>query len=80
MWLGLRKLHANAQFQWIDGSPLEGYTNWAPQEPNNADGRELCSEMLVSNEYWLNTWNDVSCDGSGYKSVTVCEKPLREGD
>ena len=76
MWLGLRRKHARSQFQWVDGSPLKGYTNWTPGEPNNANGRELCSEMLVSKTFWLNKWNDVNCDTTGYKSITVCEKPL----
>ncbi|KAL9986757.1 hypothetical protein ACROYT_G000947 [Oculina patagonica] len=80
MWLGLRKMYAKGPFQWVDGSPLEGYTNWAPGEPNNGNGRELCAEMLVSKKYWLNKWNDVDCDGSGYQPITVCEKALREGD
>ena len=80
MWLGLRKQHAKGQFQWTDGSPLKGYTNWAFGEPNNANGRELCAEILVSSTHWLNKWNDVNCDGSDYASITVCEKPLREND
>ena len=80
MWLGLGRLQTNGPFRWVDWSPLEGYTNWAPGEPNNGNGRELCSEMLVSAKYWLNKWNNVHCDGSGYTPITVCEKPLREGN
>ena len=80
MWMGLRRMHTRSQFQWVDGNPLEGYTNWTPGEPNNADGREMCTEMLVSKTFWSNKWNDVNCDAAGYKSITVCEKPLREHD
>jgi len=79
MWLGLSKVHAKAEFQWVNGTSLEGYTNWSPGEPNNADGHELCAEMLVTGNYGWNKWNDVKCI-TDYKSITVCEKPLREGD
>lgn len=81
MWLGLRKVHAKAQFQWVDGTSLDSYTNWSPGEPNNDKGLEMCSEMLVSAEsHWLKKWNDVRCAAAKYNSITVCEKPLREGD
>ena len=80
MWLGLKKMHPEGHFQWVDGSPLEGYTNWTPGEPNNSNGRELCTEMLLSTKFWLNKWNDVNCDAAGLKSITICEKPLRKYD
>ena len=79
MWLGLSKVNAKAEFQWVNGTTLDGYTNWSPGEPNNADGHELCTEMLVTGNYRWNKWNDVKCI-TDYKSITVCEKPLREGD
>ncbi|CAH3046254.1 unnamed protein product, partial [Porites evermanni] len=81
LWLGLRKENARSPFQWVDGRCLNGsYTNWSPGEPNNAQGRELCTEMLVSGNFGLHKWNDVRCDTSGYKSITICEKPLRVGE
>lgn len=80
MWLGLRKKHAKAEFQWVDGTPLDGYSNWSRGEPNNDKGRELCTEMMVSGTYRLRKWNDVRCDTAGYQPITVCEKPLREGE
>ena len=79
MWLGLSKVNAKAEFQWVNGTTLDGYTNWSPGEPNNADGHELCTEMLVTGNYRWNKWNDVKCI-TDYKSITVCEKPLREGE
>lgn len=78
MWLGLWKMHAIANFLWVDGSILKGYTNWAPGEPNNAGGLELCTEMLVSGKYQLGKWNDVKSHAARFKSITVCEKPLIE--
>ena len=80
MWLGLRKMHAIGNFLWVDGSPLKGYTNWIPGEPNNARGQELCTEILVSGKYRLGKWNDVNCNIVHYKLLMVCEKPLRQGE
>ena len=80
MWLGLRKTHATGNFLWADGSPLKGYTNWIPGEPNNARGQELCTEILVSGKYRLGKWNDVNCNIVHYKLLMVCEKPLRQGE
>lgn len=80
MWLGLRKMHAIGNFLWVDGSPLKGYTNWVPGEPNNARGQELCTEMLVSGKYRLGKWNDLKCYATRHKPITVCEKPLQEGE
>ena len=80
-WLGLRKENAQSPFQWVDGRSLNGsYTNWSPGEPNNHHGLELCTEMLVSGTYGSHKWNDIRCDQSGYKTITICEKPLRAGD
>lgn len=80
MWLGLRKMHVIGNFLWVDGSPLKGYTNWVPGEPNNARGQELCTEMLVSGKYRLGKWNDLKCYAARHKPITVCEKPLQEGE
>ena len=80
MWLGLRRKHDQAPFQWVDGTSLDSYSNWAPGEPNGYQGIELCTEMFVSGTYQLRKWNDVRCDTTRYKPITVCEKPLREGE
>lgn len=81
LWLGLRKEKAQSPFQWLDGSSLYGsYTNWSPGEPNDSTGRELCTEMLVSGQYGSHKWNDVRCDTANYRTITVCEKPLRAGE
>lgn len=80
MWLGLWKVDPNAEFQWADGTPFSGFSNWSAGEPNNHRGRELCTEMLVSGKYNVMRWNDVRCDTARYEAMTVCEKPMREGD
>lgn len=75
MWLGLFKSHPKGEFQWVDGSPFGNYTNWSSGEPNNIRGKELCSEMLVFGSTWtLKKWNDIRCDTTQYKPITVCEK------
>ena len=71
-------MHAISSFLWVDMTTLKRYTNWVPGEPNNAGGHELCSEILVSAKYWLGKWNDANCNAARDKTLTVCEKPLRE--
>ncbi|XP_068677677.1 uncharacterized protein [Montipora foliosa] len=82
MWLGLFKSHARGEFQWVDGSSFgRNYSNWSPGEPNNVLGRELCTEMLLfGRPFTLKKWNDIRCDTTQYKPITVCEKPMRTGD
>ena len=36
MWLNKTEF-----FEWTDGSPV-AYTNWAPNQPNNANGGQHC--------------------------------------
>ena len=55
-------------WNWADGEPW-GYTNWAPDEPNNAGGNEDRVQM-----YGNGKWNDVAGWWSGpavYKRVTT---------
>lgn len=81
LWLGLTKENTQSLFQWVDGRTLYGsYTNWSPGEPNNALGRELCTEMLVSGMYGNHKWNDIRCDTTGFKTIAICEKHLRAGE
>ena len=80
MWLGLFKAHSGGEFQWVDGNPLGNYSNWAPGEPNNARNKEQCSQMLAfGNVFRYKMWNDVRCDRTRYKPITVCEKAMRKG-
>ncbi|XP_066301837.1 CD209 antigen-like [Branchiostoma lanceolatum] len=37
-WFGLHSLRQEGTFEWMDGSALGAYNNWAPGQPNN-DGR-----------------------------------------
>lgn len=38
LWIGLNDLRRDRDFDWVDASPVD-YTNWAPNEPNNYEGR-----------------------------------------
>ena len=46
------------------------YVNWTPNEPNDFDGAEDCSELGPG---WNGKWNDVSCH---QPRVSVCELRL----
>ncbi|XP_015773310.1 PREDICTED: C-type lectin domain family 4 member K-like [Acropora digitifera] len=80
IWLGLFKAHSRGKFQWADGSPLGSYSNWAPGEPNNAGNIEKCSNMMAyGSVFRYKMWNDVRCDTTSYKPITVCERAMRKG-
>lgn len=67
-WIGMAMFGvAGGQYHWVDGSPTT-YVNWAPGEPNNANGEEQCVQM----KRYPGTWNDVNCGRAtaGY----VCKK------
>eukprot|EP01083_Nonionella_stella_P066826 176314_1 len=60
-FIGLTDSVSEGSFKWIDGTPY-GYTNWAPNQPDNYEGGENCVEMISTD----GKWNDVCCDCSGY--------------
>ena len=48
----------DSEFTWTDGTPYD-FQAWAPGEPNDDDGSELCVEMYIENAPGL--WNDHLC-------------------
>ena len=48
MYIGLNEL--DDTFKWSDGTAVD-YTNWAPGEPNDWNGHEMCVEMRTNNNY-----------------------------
>ena len=55
LWLGSRRDPTNRQtWFWSDGRPW-GYTNWAPNEPNDYGGNEDCTFIKT------NGWYDKAC-------------------
>ncbi|MEE6506022.1 hypothetical protein FKM82_007470 [Ascaphus truei] len=63
-WIGLRL--DNNVWKWLDGTFLT-FTNWSPNEPNNAAGNEKCTEILSGS----GTWNDCNCAN---KNDYICKK------
>ena len=47
-------------WRWNDRSTVD-YLNWAPGEPSDKDGVELCVEMYTDDEK-LGMWNDHICN------------------
>jgi len=68
-WIGLRMNAKTNSWKstkkWLDLHPL-GYTNWAPNEPNNVGNKERCTEIYANGK-----WNDVACNRRRY---AICEK------
>lgn len=56
-WLGLHR-KADMKFYWADGTPLAGYTAWAPSEPNHQS--EKCGNMIALGAN-KGKWNDWEC-------------------
>ncbi|KAK5971729.1 Lectin protein type II [Trichostrongylus colubriformis] len=68
IWIAGKK-KKDGSWDWGDGS-FWHYLNWSPGEPNNAEGREDCLQLLAHPE--LNgKWNDYFCDA---KLAFVCRK------
>jgi hypothetical protein len=59
-------------WRWPDGRPVV-YTHWNQGEPNDANRREDCAELLGGTG---GLWNDVPCDAG---RAFVCERPASPG-
>ena len=55
----------------MDDRPVS-WTNWAPQEPNNAGAGEDCTEMF----FYDHGWNDLDCLNN--KRNALCMLPKGE--
>jgi glucose/arabinose dehydrogenase/HAMP domain-containing protein len=53
-WLGLNDRDSEGQFEWVSGDPVT-YTNWTPNEPNNAGGNQ---DFAVMNFSGSKQWDD----------------------
>ena len=62
LWIGLREVGVEGNYQWVSGAPLS-YTNWYAGEPNNANGTEAYVHMLTENGGYNGKWNDAPDDG-----------------
>lgn len=64
-YIGINDVEKEGHFMFTDDSPLQNYSNWRTEEPNNAYGGEDCVEMVNTGG-----WNDVECRPTMY---FVCE-------
>ena len=63
-WIGLNDIANEGQFEWASGEAVT-YTNWAPNEPNNANGNQ---DFGVMNYSASRQWDDDS-PGSQYVGI-----------
>ena len=66
-------------FMWDKSLELVNYTNWGPDEPNNADSGEDCVEIGfgIDGIFSQRLWNDAPCNSNN--SYALCE-PLPRVD
>lgn len=72
-WLDINDLSKESEFLSSTTGKEPVYVNWAPNEPNNAWGKEHCVILVALNS--INNMNDEVC-----KKVTnfICEKDFGE--
>lgn len=69
-WLGGTDVQIEGEWVWTGNVQAMGsYKNWAPGEPNNANGNEHCLEMDMGGQY---QWNDNNCEN---RFNFICEIP-----
>lgn len=66
VWIGFNDEAVEGTFVWYDQSPVT-YTNWAPNEPNQA-GDEDCVQIYPGGPS-PGTWNDLACGSNNSKSI-----------
>jgi len=63
VWIGLNDLDQEGSWEWTTGEPVT-YTNWAPGEPNDADGEDCVHVEGAAHPVHAWRWNDLSCHRS----------------
>uniref|UniRef100_A0A8C5MZC1 C-type lectin domain-containing protein n=1 Tax=Leptobrachium leishanense TaxID=445787 RepID=A0A8C5MZC1_9ANUR len=63
-FLGITDHNREGEFAYPDGEAIK-YTNWAPNEPNDENGKEDCVEMYEDGK-----WNDKNCQE---RRLVICE-------
>ena len=81
-WIGIQRNQTDDKLYWIDGTPVAGgYTDWAPESPNNDGGNQDCGHIYGDTgpfyEYNKRKWNVVPCAWKGGFFFVLCEKSLR---
>jgi len=63
LWIGLNDRAQEGQFEWVSGEAVT-YTNWAPGEPNNAQGDQDYGRMNYgSNQQWDDHFTNINLQG-----------------
>lgn len=63
LWIGLHRKWPGGLFCWVTDEKV-GYTNWAPDQPDNRGGMETCVEMWADDKgYWNDTVDSLPRDG-----------------
>ncbi|XP_077862274.1 macrophage mannose receptor 1-like [Saccoglossus kowalevskii] len=78
-WIGLHDIDNEGNFQWVDGTALDGdaYQNWEDNQPDDWGGNhggEDCTEMRPNGK-----WNDKSCSDIEYLDGFICQRPQSQG-
>lgn len=58
VWIGANDREQEGAFRWASGAPLD-YEQWAPNQPNDFNGSEDCTELIPMGGGWI----DVPCAG-----------------
>lgn len=63
VWIGLGDADSEGDHVWPDGTPLDGYTNWADNQPDNGGtGADAVDEDCVElGQFNDGKWNDQDC-------------------
>ncbi|XP_078572329.1 uncharacterized protein LOC144859503 [Branchiostoma floridae x Branchiostoma japonicum] len=71
-WIGCTDRQIEGIWRWSDGSSLS-YTNWAPTQPDNADGIQDCG--ILYSIYGYAQWDDTECSTPYF---FICQTDINE--
>ena len=74
LWIGLTDRTTEGSFTWVSGE-TSAYRNWAPGEPNNANGNEDYVHMKAPFDNSPGHWNDYANLSGPFGVVEVVAVP-----
>ncbi|XP_053383513.1 C-type lectin mannose-binding isoform-like [Mercenaria mercenaria] len=75
-WIGLTDDAVENTWIWYDTNEKTEYTDWAPNQPDNAGNNEDCVEFNMSSGY-NGHWNDAPCH---VNLLPICEQQFDNVD